>query len=1005
MSELPKLDNRNFDDLLQEAKFLAKQYTPEWNFDEKSSDLGVTFTEIFCNMMENTISRYNKTAYNYYLVFLNMLGIKLRPAESASGMVVVNATKGSDGGYVEKGSRIFAPADTEDGMVIYETLDALTAIDTSIRSIYFTEPKNDFIGCAYKYSEENEEIKPFRIFDNVFNKNLQRHEIYFDDMTVFNMTNTDLVFSFYNRLSATNQKLLPDLFYDPENVSWEYYSADEEKWKKADSVEKHKFGVRVKFKGQSDVTKLMDKESRFIRCKFNKIPNSGISLTSVNYRPISQPIPADAFFNESSELANNDFYPFNEEYNLYNSFSIKSDEVFSKKGATITLSANLQFIKIKNDVENPARKYKMIMNESDFGSMEAGDMKIDVVKWEYWNGKGWARLEVEDKGEEFFKINNDNKEPKIRRELKFKCPKDIDVISVGSDDGYFIRARIYKMNQRYDFFANYITPYINDLKLEYNYEGEEHQFSSVIVKSNLSDKVVNLSDRGLYPVLEKYICDCPAMYLCLSRPLVQGMIRMFFDIEEGIHRFNPVLKWEYLSKSHDGKYKWKHMEIMDGTEDFAYSETVAMIGKNDFEESTIFGSTGYFIRILNPDGKYSDTSNIAYRPVVNDIKFNTVRVVQRNTRPSEYFPIERDEQNKVCKLSNPDVASVEVWVNEFGEISDYEQDMFTKFMRKDCEPKYNELGELEELWIKWKPVRNLISCDINDRVYEIDYSKGEILFGNGKHGKIPPEQYKDSIRIDYSICNGSKGNIPKESLSDFLNFVSGISSVTNPDPMLGGVDMETIELASKRVFSQVSCGNRLVSLNDFEDSICFNDRNIYKVKCVSHVDEFGNPCMGVTSIAVLPKVYMQGYEKFQGIRNKIWKFIDEKAPASLSNSERLKVFEVEYVETSVSVDVVIGDFNSYQSVYSGIESKLKKFLDPITGNFSGKGWDIGQFPRKEFIYNYIKTVPNINWIKNINIFTKLVTPEGKKELDFEYVKEQKFVVPVFGTPEINITVG
>lgn len=1004
MSELPKLDNRNFEDLLREVKFLAKQYTPEWNFDENSSDVGVTFSKVFCNMMENTISKYNKTAYNYYLVFLNMLGTKLRPAESSSGMVVVESMEGNEGSYVEKGTPLFVSSDNEDGMIVYETIDSVTAIDTNIKAIYFTDGKNDFISRAYENSTESKEMKvtPFRIFDNVFSENLQKHEIYFADEIVFDTRNTDIVFSFYNKLSANTQKLLPEIFSDSDNVSWEYYDSNEKNWKKVDSVEKHEFGVRIKFKNKTGITTVMDKESRFIRCRFNRIPNTGISLTSINYHSISQKLPADAFYNEEIELSNNDFYPFNEEYILYNSFAIKSDEIFSKKGATIKLSADLQFIKIKNDVENPGHKYKMIMNETDFGSMEPSDMKIESVLWEYWNGKGWARLEVEDKGNEFFKPT---KEANTRRELKFKCPNDIDTISIGSSEGYFIRARISKINQRYNFFANYITPYVNNLEVEYVYENEGHKFENLIVKSDLSDKVVDLSGSKLCPILEKYICDYPAMYLCLSKPLVRGMIRIFFDIEEGVHRFNPVMKWEYLAKGSDGTSQWKHMEVIDGTDNFSHSETIAMIGKNDFEKSTIFGTEGYFVRILNPDGKYSSKTNVTSRPVINNIIFNTVGVIQKNTRPPEYFSIERDEQDKVCKLSNPNVSSVEVWVNEFGVISDFEQDNFMKYNTEDCEPKYDELGQLEELWIKWKPVLNLVSYGINDRVYEIDYPKGEILFGNGKHGKIPPEQYTSSIQIRYSICNGTEGNVDENMVNDFVGFAHGVQSVTNPTPMMGGVDMETVDLAAKRVFSQVSGGNRLVSLTDFEDSICFNDRNIYKVKCLSHVDEQGKPAMGVTSIAVLPKKFMQGYEKFKGIRDRIWNFIDKKAPASLSSSERLRVFEVGYVETSVSVDVVIGDFNLYQNVYSGIESKLKNFLDPINGNFSGRGWGIGEFPRKEFIYNYIKTVPNIKWIRNINIFTKLVTAEGKREVDFEYIKEQKFVVPVYGTPEINISVN
>ena len=93
----------------------------------------------------------------------------------------------------------------------------------------------------------------------------------------------------------------------------------------------------------------------------------------------------------------------------------------------------------------------------------------------------------------------------------------------------------------------------------------------------------------------------------------------------------------------------------------------------------------------------------------------------------------------------------------------------------------------------------------------------------------------------------------------------------------------------------------------------------------------------------------------------------------------------------------------YQDVHKGIRRRLQKFLNPITGNFSGKGWNIGEFPRKEFIYNYIKNVPNIKWIKNINIFTKVITEQGKKEVDFEKIRKESFVVPIFGEPEINIS--
>ena len=1005
MSNIPKLDGRDYKDLLRDVKKLASEYTPEWNFDENSSDFGVTFSKVFCKMMENTISRYNKSSYNYYLTFLNMLGIKLRPSASASGMIVAKALENSEGEYIDKGTALFADADTEEGKVVYETTEPLSVIDTSIKSIYLTEPKSDFMGCIVDKSGDEDSkdsgiSKPFRIFDNVFCKNLQCHELYFGDETVFDMSNTNIEFSFYNKFSAKGQARLPEIFSDPENVAWEYYDGKE--WKPVDSFKKTEGGVKVEFKGKAAVTTVVDKSSRFIRCRFKRVPEGGISLSKIMYRSFSEVLEPENYIFDSSELDKKDFFPFGEQYSMYNNFAIKCDEALTKKGATIELSADIQFVKVKIDNEAPDKKYKYIMSEMDFADLQPDDIEIEKVVWEYWNGSGWSKLDVDKSGDEFFKVS-ENKD--VHRVVKFKCPQDIEDIVIGPENGYFVRARISKMRNQFDFYANYITPYVHEIKVKYEYEGEGHTLNNLVVKSDMKENVIDMTDSGIFDIMQKTLCEYPAMYFNLSRPLTQGMIRIFVDVEERVHRFNPALKWEYLAE--DNKYgsKWEHIDVMDNTDGFSHSEVVTLIGKNNFKEATLFGQKGYFIRIVNPDGKYSDKENISEYPVIRNMHFNAVRVVQRDTREPEYFFIEKDEEDKLCNLSFQNVADVSVWIDEAGAISTKEQEKFLGMSKEEVEPEYDSEGRLEHLWIKWKPVPNLVAYGMSDRVYEVDYPKGEILFGNGKHGKIPTSQYNESIKINYCICSGTKGNIEEHSVREFMDSFVNIESIDNPSPIMGGVDKETIDNAARRIFGQISGGNRLVSLSDFEDSICCNDRNIYKVKCLSHIDEHSRPAMGITSVAVLPRKFMQGYEKFQGIKDRIWKYMDEKAPATLSQSARLRIFEVGYVETSVDLDVVIDDFNSYQTVYKDIESRLKSFLNPVMGNFSGSGWEIGEFPRKEFIYNYIKTIPGIKWIKNINIFTKIITPEGKKEIDFEEVKTKRFVVPVYGEPSINISLN
>ena len=114
-------------------------------------------------------------------------------------------------------------------------------------------------------------------------------------------------------------------------------------------------------------------------------------------------------------------------------------------------------------------------------------------------------------------------------------------------------------------------------------------------------------------------------------------------------------------------------------------------------------------------------------------------------------------------------------------------------------------------------------------------------------------------------------------------------------------------------------------------------------------------------------------------------------------------FEVRYVEVYVTVDAVIPDYDCYHETHQAIRRRLEEFLNPITGNFGGQGWEIGQIPSRELIYNSIKTIPNIKWIRGLHLFTYMVTQDGRQAVEFDRLRRDGFTVPVCGEPEINLT--
>ena len=143
---------------------------------------------------------------------------------------------------------------------------------------------------------------------------------------------------------------------------------------------------------------------------------------------------------------------------------------------------------------------------------------------------------------------------------------------------------------------------------------------------------------------------------------------------------------------------------------------------------------------------------------------------------------------------------------------------------------------------------------------------------------------------------------------------------------------------------------------------------------------------------------------FIGIKNNVLRQMQERAPAVLTEGGGLEVFEAQYIEYSVQLKASIADYNDYQDVYREIEQRLEQYLNPITGNFDGKGFEIGALPNRIKIYNHLKNVKGLKEIQNINIFCYERIREYRREIDYDTIFDRSFAVPVSGTHEIEISV-
>lgn len=84
MLPAPRLDDRTFQDLVDDARRLIQRQCPQWS-DHNISDPGITLVETFAMMTEQLIYRLNRVPDRHYVKFLELLGLELRPPGAARG--------------------------------------------------------------------------------------------------------------------------------------------------------------------------------------------------------------------------------------------------------------------------------------------------------------------------------------------------------------------------------------------------------------------------------------------------------------------------------------------------------------------------------------------------------------------------------------------------------------------------------------------------------------------------------------------------------------------------------------------------------------------------------------------------------------------------------------------------------------------------------------------------------------------------------------------------------
>ncbi|MFF2040785.1 putative baseplate assembly protein [Kitasatospora sp. NPDC058170] len=128
----PNLDDRRFQQLVDEAKRYVQQRAPEWT-DHNVSDPGVTLIETFAYLVDQLLYRLNRVPDKNYLAFLDLLGIRLYPPSAAVADVDfwLSAPQ-PDTVTLPAGTEVTTAAGETEEAVVFATTDDLRIVPSEL---------------------------------------------------------------------------------------------------------------------------------------------------------------------------------------------------------------------------------------------------------------------------------------------------------------------------------------------------------------------------------------------------------------------------------------------------------------------------------------------------------------------------------------------------------------------------------------------------------------------------------------------------------------------------------------------------------------------------------------------------------------------------------------------------------------------------------------------------------------------------------------------------------
>lgn len=742
-----------------------------------------------------------------------------------------------------------------------------------------------------------------------------------------------------------------------------------------------------------------------------------ITAISVLQQDTPQPLrPEMAFFNSGAIDLNKDFYPFGEQPRYNDTFYVACEQALAKPKEKVTLKLTLVN---PPDVTAPVKTVNA-----------KGNPKL---AWAVWNGRDWQEVTSTRNPATF--TENEN--------FTFNLPPAIASTTINGEEKHWLRARLVDGNygvdaqvqsktftvtttqdgkattteyQGYETVpATYAPPLVQSIEFIQEAKAERTTPVSACLTNNDfayhdHTAVAATQSADAFPVFTHTEDTRPALYLGLDQPFDPRPTTLYLRAEaprpeqvaadklaEVDSSTPPRVTWEYA-----GPAGWTPLGALDQTQGLARRDLVHFIGPDDLKSRHLFGQPLYWLRLRWRGGEFP------LMPRLRRVVLNTTWATQVTTSRHETLGSSNGNAGQTFQTAQAPVQpGQQLQVREPEMPGPAEKAVLQKRQESDAiTVTLDAAGHPDEIWVCWHPVPDFYSSGPRDRHYVIDAVSGEVRFGDGQYGLVPAVG-QNNIRVTYRTGGGAHGNRAANTIVQLKSSVPYIDSVINHEPASAGAEQESLDRVKERGPRHLRHRDRTVTAQDLEDLAQEADPDVARVRAIVPTFHPTNlwldldgeePATGAHAGVAAGRMGAIVVPRSEAIRPtpslSLLRRVKAYLLARCPTTTELWVAGPEWVKVTVEATIVPASLAQADAVSEQIKLTLDRFIHPLTGGPTGRGWAFGRAPQRSDLYAVIEALAGVDHVRALKLTSDAHAGDAdlKLKLDRRLGQPQKAAV-------------